>query len=159
MAGRLRTALEEEGMKVWTDRDALQAGENWEGTLSGQLNRMDAVIFLIGPDGRVGEEQRDEATAVFRAEWESPKKIPLIPVVTTYTDLPPFLKEVQAIEVSDVENGWSEAAKKIKQTLGAADSTGSVPASGENEQQTRLLEIQRFADSLKAADSREKLAR
>jgi len=166
LAGRLRSALEDEGIKVWMDK-ALEAGESWEHALQDQLEKTAAIVFLVGPDGRVSEEQRDEATAVFRAEWEKPEKIPLIPVITSETELPPFLKQVPAIEVTDMEKGWSNAAQKIKLSLGTspsavAASSSTETSSGESEQQARLLEIQRFADSLKSASEshpKEKLAR
>jgi hypothetical protein len=161
-AGRLRAALADEGIEVFADQEILRAGDSWERTLSDHLDKVAAVVFLIGPEGRVSEEQRDEATAVFRAEWEKPRNIPLIPVITGETDLPPFLRQVHAIEVSDVENGWPEAAKKIKLTLTGAPAAAPTPSSGQNEQQERLLEIRRFADSLKATSesySRENLAR
>jgi hypothetical protein len=161
-ADRLRAALEAEHLKVRTEREFVEAGEIWERALLEQLDKVAAVIFLIGPDGRVSEEQRNEATAVFRAEWGKARKIPLIPVITAETDLPPFLREVQAIEVTDLEKGWSEAAQKIKHTLRTAPAEESAPPAGESEQQGRLIEIQRFADSLKEGSnsySREKLAR
>jgi len=160
MADKLRRALEDEGIQVWVDKEAIQAGESWERVLQDQLEKIAAVVFLIGPDGKVSEAQRDEATAIFRAEWENPEKIPLIPVTTGETDLPPFLKQVAAIEVSDIDKGWSEAAKQIKQSLSGAQAAIDAPSSGENEQKARLLEIEQFANSLKSDFySKEKLAR
>ena len=159
-AERLRSALKEEGIETWMDVDSIQPGESWEGALKSRLREASAVVFLIGPDGQVSEQQRNEAAAVFRTEWEIQPKIPLIPVVTGDPELPPFLQEVQAIKVDDVKNGWSGAAQRIKQSLsGARAAVSKPPSSGESEQKARLLEIQQFADFLRESPAKEKFAR
>jgi hypothetical protein len=152
-ADRLRDALKEQGIEAWVDHESIEAGEQWKNTLEDKLHQAAAVVFLIGPDGQVSEQQREEASVVFRTEWGRQRKTPLIPVVTGNPELPPFLKQVAAIKVEDVREGWSGAAQKIKLSLsGSAPEVASVPApSGESEQKARLLEIQQFADSLKAS--------
>jgi hypothetical protein len=150
-AERLRTALKEEGIETFMDNESIQAGEQWQNALQSRIHEASAVLFLIGPDGQVSEEQRNEAAAVFRSEWEAQPKIPLIPVVTGDPELPPFLKQVPAIKVEDPKQGWSEAAQTIKRSLSGAPGIVSTPSSaGENEQKARLLEIREFADSLRA---------
>jgi len=146
-ADRLRTALQENGIETWMDSEIVP-GEHWGTTLQEKLRDASAVVFLIGPDGQVSEQQRNEATAVFRAEWGAQKKTPLIPVVTSEAELPPFLRQVPAIEVKDVEKGWTEAAERIKQSLSGAPVEVAVPSPGESEQKARLLGIWEFADSL-----------
>jgi hypothetical protein len=149
-ADRLRTALQDEGVET-IDND-LAPGEDFANASRKTLRQAAAIVFLIGPDGQVSEQQRDEATAVFRAEWGKQRKTPLIPVVTGDTELPPFLRQVAAIKVEDIEQGWSGAAQKIKQSLSGAPSAAPLPTpSGESEQKARLLEIRRFADSLSPA--------
>ena len=151
-ADKLRTALREEGIETWMDSEFIQPGEQWGDALQNKLRQAAAVVFLVGPDGQVSEQQRNEATAVFRTEWDTQPGIPLIPVVTGDPELPPFLKQVAAIKVEDIEQGWSEAAQKIKLSLSGAPVAALAPApSGESEQKARLLEIRRFADSLRSA--------
>ena len=157
-AERLRSALKDEGIETWVDRDFIEPGESWEIALQSRLRDASAVVFLIGPDGQVSEHQRSEATVVFRSEWEEQPKLPLIPVVIGNPELPPFLREIQAIKVDDVKQAWSEAAKRIKQALSGARAA-KPPSSGESEQKARLLEIQQFADFLRESPAKEKFAR
>jgi len=112
-AEKLRAALREEGLESWADSELIDAGAQWEDVLQSRLRQASAVVFLIGLDGQVSEQQRNEAAAVFRTEWETQPKIPLIPVVTSDPELPPFLREVAAIKVDDVKQGWSKAAKNL----------------------------------------------
>jgi len=159
-AERLRSALKDEGIETWVDRDFIEPGESWESALQSRLREASAVVFLIGPDGQVSEQQRSEATVVFRSEWEEQPKLPLIPVVIGNPELPPFLQEIQAIRVDDVRQGWPEAATRIKQALsGARSAVSKPPSSGESEQKARLLEIQQFADFLRESPAKEKFAR
>lgn len=159
-AAKLRAALKEQGVETWVDNELIQAGERWEDVLQNRVLEASAVVFLIGPDGEVSEQQRNEATMVFRTEWETQPKIPLIPVVTGDPELPPFLRQVAAIKVDDVKDGWSEAAAKIKRSLSSGPAVVSgPPSSGESEQKARLLEIQQFADFLRESPAKEKFAR
>jgi len=159
-AERLRSALKDEGIETWVDSDFIEPGESWENALQSRLREASAVVFLIGPDGQVSEQQRSEATVVFRSEWEEQPKLPLIPVIIGDPELPPFLKQIAPIKVDDIKQGWPEAARKIKRTLNAAPSVVSKPpSSGGSEQKARLLEIQQFADFLRESPAKEKFAR
>ena len=162
-AERLRIAFKEEGIETWVESEFIQSGEQWENALQERLRQTAAVVFLIGPDGLVSEQQRDEATAIFRAQWGTRRKIPLIPVVMGEAELPPFLRQFAAIKIEDIETGWAEVAQKIKHSLSTGPVEVAAPAaSSESDQKGRLLEIRQFADSLRVASessSQEKFVR
>ena len=120
----LKTAFEALGLRVWLDKDEIQAGDNWVLRLSDGLQTSRYMVLVLSnhtADGRPWVEQ----------EWTSfmGGKRPLgrlLPVKIDSIDLPFILNATQAVDAIDRDVG--RVAAEIFRTVGDPSTLGSADA-------------------------------
>src|SRR5215472_2604861 len=112
----------EAGLKVWFDKDDLQAGRDWQTQLEEAIEkRATAFAVYVGSRGLINWVEREVRLALSRAATSN-GQFPFIPIlaaqVETSTALPGFVRQFQG--VCDVENRPDEFQKLLGAVLGRA---------------------------------------
>jgi formylglycine-generating enzyme required for sulfatase activity len=112
----------EAGLKVWFDKDDLQAGRDWQTQLEETIEkRATAFAVYVGSRGLVNWVEQEVRLALSRAA-ASNGQFSFIPIlaaqVETSTALPGFVRQFQG--VWDVENRPDEFQKLLAAVLGKA---------------------------------------
>src|SRR5689334_9190349 len=119
---RIEEALDarERGLKVWFDKDNLQAGESWQGQLEKVVGRRaTAFAVYVGSEGVVNWVEAEVRLALSRA-ISGQGRFPFIPILAAGADgsdaLPGFARQFQAVR--DVENDPEQFQKFVAAVLG-----------------------------------------
>src|SRR4051812_43357002 len=122
---RLEAAPEarERGLKVWFDKDDLQAGESWQGQLEKVVGRRaTAFAVYVGSRGVVNWVEAEVRLALSRT-ISGTNHFPFIPILAAGADgskaLPGFARQFQAVR--DVENDPGNFQKLVAAVLGGAE--------------------------------------
>ena len=93
----LRTSLQQAGLSVFQDEQAIRAGDQWLSRLQTALSDCGAFIVLIGRDGIqrwVGAEVQVALNRYFSAH-DAAQRLPIYPVLLPGAQreaIPPFLR-------------------------------------------------------------------
>ncbi|MCB1949145.1 toll/interleukin-1 receptor domain-containing protein, partial [Nitrosomonas sp.] len=97
----LRMALEQAGLSVFQDEDAIRVGDRWVTRLEQALQQCTAFVLLVGRDGIqrwVGAEVQ-VALSRHLSPHDDAQRLPIFPILLDAAQpdaLPPFLKLFQA---------------------------------------------------------------
>jgi len=92
----LRSALEQAGLSVFQDEDAIRVGDRWVTQLEQALKNCNAFVLLVGRDGIqrwVGAEVQI-ALSRHLSPHDDAERLPIFPILlddATPESLPPFL--------------------------------------------------------------------
>lgn len=138
-ANMLREKLSADGV------DSLQAnmaasGGNWSDTLRRDLEDADAMVFLVEPGADQDFGIRQEWSEAVEQSWQNESK-PMVPVLIGEAEAPAFLKNRQAIRVSQ-DSDWAEAVGYLISNIKAAPSqTETSSQASLDKKKMRLEEV------------------
>jgi hypothetical protein len=113
----------ERSLKVWLDKDDLQAGRGWQEQLEEIIeNRATAFAVYIGSGGVINWVEREVRLALSRATGKN-GSFPFIPILAANSEgsaaLPGFARQFQGVR--NVENRPEEFQKLVAAVLGGAE--------------------------------------
>lgn len=138
-ANMLREKLSADGV------DSLQAnmaapGGNWNDTLRRDLEDADAMVFLVEPGADQDFGIRQEWSEAVEQSWRNESK-PMLPVLIGEAEAPAFLKDRQAIRVSQ-DSDWPEAVESLISNIKIAPSqTETSSQASLDKKKMRLEEV------------------
>ncbi len=154
----LRLALEQAGLRVFQDEDAIRSGDRWVEKLQQALKDCCAFVVLVGRDGTQRWVGAEVQTALIRhlSPHDDAERLPIFPILLSDAkpeSLPPFLalfqadrwmsadplpeKLIQAIQTHSIRINSQHVIEDRCPYLGlSAFSLGSQPANPDKLQQT-----------------------
>jgi hypothetical protein len=122
IARQIANDLRSLGTSVWFDEENLTPGQDWEDAISRAIRNANAVLVLISPKSLTSQW--------VAAEWrraltqENRRLIPALIDGATYSDLPPTLRSIHAVDLNaDYETG----IRKINKSLDRLDTSTAPP--------------------------------
>ena len=141
---RFSETLREAGVEPVDGAADFAPGEDWQQAIGEKLNASDALVFVIGPESEKNPWLQRQWSASVEESWANPDK-PMIPILIGNAELPPFLRNRNAIHVAS-ESELDEAARSVIAALegGAATNIVTSPDAERElaaQRQQRLSEI------------------
>jgi hypothetical protein len=103
LADRIKSDLEKFGLSVWSDRGEILPGEPWAEKIQAAIESSEDILFIVPAKNETsGWLSAEVALSVASKARDSKKR--LIPIITSRSsDIPFFLKQYQALDLSNEE--------------------------------------------------------
>jgi glycosyltransferase involved in cell wall biosynthesis len=150
VAARLSRVLEERRVGVWLDSLKLSRGEQAQAELEKLLAKADALVFLVGSESKNDPKLESEWRSALRVEWDTNGTKPMLPVLIGDAVLPHFLGDRLAVRLEVSIPNYDQVADRIIYAIENPFATVNMEqrAAARVEQQERLGEMKRFAETL-----------
>ena len=110
--------LRQEGFDPWVDTEQIAAGQQWKEAIRSGLEGSGAALLLVTPN--LDSSQGSTASEIRRAMAELRSKdrqlSPVIPVILQDADVPPMMRDVQAVSFQD-EAGRTKIRDGLRRVL------------------------------------------
>ncbi len=107
---RLKNALEDNGIKVWLDKDQIRPGDLFAYALERGISESKAVAIVITPEAMESDWVKAEYYRAF--SLATTQGVQLIPVLLQMTEIPGFLKDRSWIDFQD-DTAFEENIKRL----------------------------------------------
>ena len=150
VAASLSRVLEDRHVRVWLDSLKLSRGEQAQAELEKLLAKADALVFLIGSKIKNDPKLDSEWRSALRVEWDTNGTKPMLPVLIGDAVLPHFLGDRLAVRLDVSIPNYDQVADEIIHAVENPFATVNLErrAAARAEQQERLGEMKRFAETL-----------
>jgi len=100
-AVRLKTALEERGLRIWLDREQMQSDDATIADLDTGLERCKSCVLVVSPDAIRSQWVSDEYHRAVALAKQKDRPLQLIPVILGKAEVPGFLSTRNWVEFLD----------------------------------------------------------
>jgi glycogen(starch) synthase len=98
---RLKSALAERGVRVWVDRDNIEAGEKFVSAIEKGIQTSAAVAVVVSPESISSKWVETEFHYALQQSNKNGAELPIIPLLLRTAELPGFLSLWQAVNFQD----------------------------------------------------------
>lgn len=141
IASSLADNLMQAGIDVWSDQK-LQPGDNWLDQINRHIENAEAVVVLISPRSLQSEWVSREWTAALARNLGGGSRpgriIPVLIEGASFSDLPPTLRDIQAV---DLNRDYEAGVERIAQAIEYLRASDEPPASAVIDRQSIVDDV------------------
>jgi hypothetical protein len=111
---QVRIGLSKEGLRsaVWLNRQHIAPGANWNRKIERDLDSANLIVFFISPRLMQAAHAQQELQITLHRQIIGGRGAALVPILLERADVPPLLKQVEWIDMTDSDidrgsNNWS----------------------------------------------------
>jgi hypothetical protein len=120
---KLKTALQQQGLTVWSDNHQIQPGQNWVERIEQAVRQAEAIVLLIAPQAQSDQQQSRIWQAALEAVWSDDSKR-MIPFLLGDAEPPAFTRstvprdaQLPVIRARDPQKDWEQAVTNLAALL------------------------------------------
>jgi CheY-like chemotaxis protein len=115
-----RMKLNEAGIQVWVDHNALQAGEEWQAAIDKGISSSDVFLVIITP------QSCESSYVTYEWAFALGKGIKVIPLLLADSKIHPRLTTLQYLDFRNLKTApWNKLVQEINEHSATATATGT----------------------------------